>query len=80
MLTFKKNAALCEVAAQLPQERVMVETDCPYMSPEPHRSKRCEPAFVIHTAAVLAAARGAAVETVAQQTTENATRLFRLPC
>ncbi|MCX6898077.1 MAG: TatD family hydrolase [Verrucomicrobia bacterium] len=80
MLTFKKNAALREVAAQLPQERVMVETDCPYMSPEPHRSKRCEPAFVVHTATALAVARGAAVETVAQQTTENATRLFGLPC
>lgn len=78
MLTFKKNAAQREMAAQLPPERVMVETDCPYMSPEPHRSKRCEPAFVVHTAAALAAARGAAVEAVARQTTENATRLFRL--
>jgi len=80
MLTFKKNAVLREVAAQLPPERVMVETDCPYMSPEPHRSKRCEPAFVVHTAAALAAARGVAVETVARQTTENAAQLFRLPC
>ncbi len=80
MLTFKKNAALREVAAQLPADRVMVETDCPYMSPEPHRSKRCEPAFVIHTAAALAAAHGVPVEKVARQTTENAARLFRLPC
>ena len=80
MLTFKKNEALREVAAQLPAERVMVETDCPYMSPEPHRSKRCEPAFVAHTAAALAAARGVPMETVARQTTENAARLFRLPC
>ncbi|MCX6911019.1 MAG: TatD family hydrolase [Verrucomicrobia bacterium] len=79
MLTFKKNAALREVAAQLPPERAMVETDCPYMSPEPHRSRRCEPAFVVHTAAALAAARGVAVETVARQTTENAARLFGLP-
>jgi TatD DNase family protein len=80
MLTFKKNEALRAVAAQLPAERVMVETDCPYMSPEPHRHKRCEPAFVVHTAAALAVARGVAVETVARQTTENAARLFRLPC
>jgi TatD DNase family protein len=79
MLTFKKNVALRETAAQLPTDRVMVETDCPYMSPEPHRSRRCEPAFVVHTATVLAAARGAAVEVVARQTTENATRLFGLP-
>jgi TatD DNase family protein len=79
MLTFKKNGALRGTAAQLPAERVMVETDCPYMSPEPHRSRRCEPAFVVHTAAALAAARGAAVEAVAQQMTENAARLFGLP-
>ncbi|MBI5688385.1 MAG: TatD family hydrolase [Verrucomicrobia bacterium] len=80
MLTFKKNETLREVAAQLPPERVMVETDCPYMSPEPHRSKRCEPSFVVHTAAALATARGVPVETVARQTTENAARLFQLPC
>ena len=76
MLTFKKNTVLREMAAQLPPERVMVETDCPYMSPEPHRSQRCEPALVVHTAAALAAARGVSGETVARQTTENAARLF----
>ncbi|MBI5820683.1 MAG: TatD family hydrolase [Verrucomicrobia bacterium] len=79
MLTFKKNTALREMAAQLPPERVMVETDCPYMSPEPHRGKCCEPAFMVHTAAALATAHGVPVETVAQQTTENAVRLFGLP-
>ena len=79
MLTFKKNAVLRETAAGLPPERVMVETDCPYMSPEPHRRERCEPALVVHTAGALAAARGVPVETVARQTTENAERLFGLP-
>lgn len=80
MLTFKKNTVLREMAAQLPPERVMLETDCPYMSPEPHRGKCCEPAFMVHTAAAMAAARGVSMETVARQTTENAVRLFGLPC
>ncbi|MBM3892395.1 MAG: TatD family deoxyribonuclease, partial [Verrucomicrobia bacterium] len=72
-LTFKRNAALRELAATLPADRVMVETDCPYMSPEPRRdARRCEPAFVVHTAEELAAARGVSPEEVARQTTENA--------
>ena len=79
MLTFKKNTALRETAAGVPADRVLVETDCPYMSPEPHRRERCEPALVVHTAAALAAARGVPVESVARQTTENAARLFGLP-
>lgn len=79
MLTFKKNTVAREAAAGVPADRVMVETDCPYMSPEPHRRDRCEPALVVHTVAVLAAARGVPVEIMARQTTENAARLFRLP-
>ncbi|MCX7824357.1 MAG: TatD family hydrolase [Verrucomicrobiae bacterium] len=78
-LTFKRNDALRELAATLPADRVMVETDCPYMSPEPRRdARRCEPAFVTHTAAALAAARGVPLEEIARQTTENAMRLFGL--
>ncbi|MBI5395210.1 MAG: TatD family hydrolase [Verrucomicrobia bacterium] len=76
MLTFKRAAALRELAAQLPPDRVMVETDSPYMAPEPHRGKRCEPAWVVESARALAAARGVALEVVAQETTENARRLF----
>ena len=65
-LTFKRNTALRELATTLPAERVMVETDCPYMSPEPRRdTRRCEPAFVLHTAEVLAAARHVPLEEVA---------------
>jgi TatD DNase family protein len=78
MLTFKRNTNLREMAAQLPLDRVMIETDCPYMTPEPHRGKRCEPAFVTHTAAALAAARGTTVEELAEKTTDNARRLFGL--
>lgn len=78
MLTFKRNDALRELAAQLPLERLMVETDCPYMAPEPHRGRRCEPAFVTHTAAALAAARGLTTEALAVKTTENARALFGL--
>lgn len=76
MLTFKRNTALRELAAQLPLDRLLLETDCPYMAPEPHRGKRCEPAFVARTAAALAAARGMSLEEVAHRTTENAIRLF----
>jgi len=78
-LTFKRNTALRELATALPADRVMVETDCPYMSPEPRRSeRRCEPAFVVHTAEALAEARGVSLEEMARQTTENAVRLFGL--
>jgi TatD DNase family protein len=78
-LTFKRNTALRELAATLPADCVMVETDCPYMSPEPRRdARRCEPAFVVHTAEALAAARSVPLEEMARQTTENAARLFGL--
>ena len=79
MLTFKKNTATRETAAGVSADRLMVETDCPYMSPEPRRRDRCEPALVVHTAAVLAAARGVTVEVMARQTTDNAVKLFGLP-
>lgn len=76
MLTFKRLGALRELVAQLPADRVMVETDSPYMAPEPHRGKRCEPAWVVEVAKSLATATGKPLETVARETTENARRLF----
>ena len=81
MVTFKnkKLDPLRDVAARLPLDRILVETDSPYLSPEPFRGKRNEPGRVVHTAEVVAAARGAAVEVIAQATTDNARRLFRLP-
>lgn len=78
MVTFKKSAELRAVAAALPADRILVETDSPYLSPEPHRGKRNEPARVVQTAACLAAARGETAEAFAAQTTANARRLFRL--
>ena len=76
VITFKKNEALRAVAAGVPQDRMLVETDAPYLAPEPHRGKRNEPAFVTNTARALAAARGTDFDTVAKQTTENFFRLF----
>lgn len=76
VITFKKNEALRAIAASVPQDRMLVETDAPYLAPEPHRGKRNEPAFVTNTARALAAARGSDFDTVAKQTTENFFRLF----
>ncbi len=79
MVTFKKNAALREVAAEVPLDRLLIETDAPYLSPEPVRKrKRNEPANVQYTAACLAEVHGISAEEFAAQTTENARRLFRL--
>jgi TatD DNase family protein len=79
MLTYKNAATLRETAAQQPLDRVLVETDSPYLSPVPLRGKRNEPAHVVHTAACLAGLLGIAVERLAEQTTHNARQLFGLP-
>lgn len=79
MVTFKKADALREVAAAVPLERILVETDSPYLSPEPFRGKRNEPAHVLRTAQRIAEMRGLPLAEFAQQTTDNARRLFRLP-
>ncbi len=67
-----------KVISPLPLEGLVVETDCPYLAPQPHRGKRNEPAFLPLTVEKLAQIKGIAVEAVAQATTENAIRLFRL--
>jgi TatD DNase family protein len=76
VITFKKNDALRAVAAGVPQDRILVETDAPFLAPEPYRGKRNEPAFVTNTAKALAAARDTDFDTIAKQTTENFFRLF----
>jgi len=76
ILTFKNSAALRELAAALPLERMLVETDAPYLAPMPYRGKRNEPAYVVETATVLAEACGVSAEAIARQTTENFFRLF----
>jgi TatD DNase family protein len=76
ILTFKNSAALREIAARLPADRILVETDAPYLAPGKLRGKRNEPAFVIETAKVLAETRGVTFDEIAQQTTANFFRLF----
>jgi len=79
MLTFKKSSALRECATTIPDERLLIETDSPYLSPEPVRGKRpCEPAFVRHTAECLAKVRGMSLEEFAALTTANARAFFGL--
>jgi TatD DNase family protein len=78
IVTFKTAGDLREVAAALPLDRILVETDCPLLAPAPHRGKRNEPAWVARVGETIAAARGIAVEEVARATTQNARRVFRL--
>ena len=75
-VTFKKADALREVALAVPLERLLVETDCPYLAPVPHRGRRNEPAYVAATARFLAELRGVGVEELGRTTSENFARLF----
>lgn len=77
IVTFRNAAALKEIAAWAPLDRLLIETDSPYLAPVPHRGKINEPAWVVHVAEAIAALRGISPETVAQATTENFFRLFR---
>jgi TatD DNase family protein len=76
VLTFKNAQGLREIAAAMPLDRLLVETDAPFLAPTPHRGKRNEPAFVRETARVLAEAKGLSEAEVAEATTANALRLF----
>jgi TatD DNase family protein len=77
ILTFKKSEELRAIAAELPADRILVETDAPYLAPGKFRGKRNEPSYVTQTARTLAAARGVTFDEIARQTTENFFRLFR---
>jgi TatD DNase family protein len=76
MLTYKNAQALREVAFQLPRDRLLVETDSPYLAPVPVRGRRNEPAYVIHTLECLAKGHGIDPAEMAAQTTRNARDLF----
>ena len=76
ILTFKNSSALRAIAADLPADRILVETDAPYLAPGNFRGKRCEPAYVAETAMVLAETRGVSPNEIARQTSENFFRLF----
>jgi TatD DNase family protein len=77
ILTFPKSPEIRAIAADLPEDRLLVETDAPYLAPVPLRGKRCEPAHVAHTAKVLAEVRGVSQARIEEITTANFFRLFR---
>jgi len=77
ILTFKKAENVREIAQIVPLDKVLIETDSPYLAPEPYRGRPCEPAYVVHTAARLAAVKGVDVATIERATTENFFRLFK---
>jgi TatD DNase family protein len=77
-LTYKNNRKAVEVAEAVPLERLLVETDCPYLTPEPLRGKRNEPAYVVHTATRLAQLRKKSLEEIAYLTTRNAKAVYRI--
>jgi len=76
VLTFKNSQELRDIARDMPLDRVLVETDAPFLAPVPHRGKRNEPAFVTETARVLGAAKGINAEEIISKTTRNALFLF----
>ena len=78
VLTFKNARKAVETAASIPLERIVLETDCPFMAPEPFRGKRNDPGYLFRMAQKLAELRGITVEEVEEITTENAKRLYRL--
>jgi TatD DNase family protein len=76
IITFKKAQELRDIASTIPAERLLVETDAPYLAPEPFRGRDCEPAFTAITAQKLAEIRGVSLEEIAACTTQNFSRLF----
>ena len=78
-VTYPKNRRLVEVAAKVPRDRILLETDAPWLPPVPYRGKRNEPAYVVLVAEAVAAARGMDVADLARQTTGNAYRFYRIP-
>ena len=79
IVSFKNAATLHDVARRVPLERMLIETDSPYLAPAPHRGRTNEPAWVVHVAEAIARLRGVAVENVARATSDNFFRLFRIP-
>lgn len=78
IVTFKKADDLRDIARQVPLDRLLIETDCPYLTPVPHRGKRNEPAYVVEVARCLAGLHGLEIEELAHVTTENFMRFFNL--
>ena len=78
IVTFKKADDLRAIAASVPLDRLLIETDCPYLTPVPHRGKRNEPAYVVEVARCLAELRGMTLDEMGQRTTENFSRIFQV--
>src|SRR6202020_638877 len=76
IVTFKSARSVQEVAAWAPLDRILVETDSPYLAPVPLRGKPCEPAYIVHTASRVAELRGMSLEALTLATSENAERRF----
>lgn len=79
IVTFKKAEELRNIARQVPLDHLLIETDCPYLTPVPHRGKRNEPAYVVEAARCLAGLHGLEIEELGHITTENFMRFFNLP-
>lgn len=78
VVTFKSAKTVQASASIVPVDRLLIETDCPFLAPSPHRGKRNEPSYVIHVAEKLAQIRGESLSSIAQQTSDNACRLFNI--
>jgi TatD DNase family protein len=78
IVTFKNAKALQDVARRVPSDRYLIETDCPYLAPAPHRGKQNEPAFVKHVAEFMAELRGVTIADIARESTENFYRCFKV--
>lgn len=79
IVTFKKSDNIRDAVRGTPLDQIMLETDAPYLAPEPFRGKRCESSFMVKTAEMVAAVKGISLDEVARITTENALRFFKLP-
>ena len=80
VVTFKNARKTLEAVAATPMDRLLVETDCPYMAPEPFRGKRCDSSMIFRTAEAIGAVKGMPVQEILDATFRNACRVYRLEC